>query len=254
MKTYQETLEHAGLSGAQAEVYSALLTHGKQTAGALTKRVEIKRGLVYKVLEDLMALGLVEKEGEGNEVTQFFPRHPSLLLDMVEKKTRELKSAEVSLGGVLPILVSRFNLSSGGPGIRIYEGEEAVVKTMEDSLLAKNIIRSYVDVEAVEKNLKERNAQYMKKRERLQVAKRLLVVDNPFTRELYAKEKSLITDVRFIPRGGVLCEVAMQIYDGKVSYLTLLPKVAIGVVIEDPRIFQMHAFLFDALYEKAEKP
>lgn len=255
MKNYRETLMRSGLSAPQAEVYETLLAHGKQVAGEIAKRVDIKRGLVYKSLDDLVGMGLAEKETGDQEVFRFSPKHPSFLADIVEKKEREVKSAQLSLEGVLPVLISRFNLSSGGPGIRVYEGEEAIRKILDDSLTARKTIRSYVDVEAVEKNIKEINRKYMRQRERLHVAKKLLVADNAFTRDLYKKETGkTVTEVRFIPARSIPFEVTMQIYDGKVSYLTLLPGISVGVLIEDEHIFQMHAFLFDVLYERANNP
>ena len=86
----------------------------------------------------------------------------------------------------------------------------------------------------------------------LDIYKKLLVPDTAFTRDLYSKEKSLVTEVRAIPESIVAFQVTMQIYDGKISYLTLTNDRKLGIIIEDPHIYQMHKYLFEMLYEKAE--
>jgi hypothetical protein len=44
----------------------------------------------------------------------------------------------------------------------------------------------------------------------------------------------------------------MQIYDGKISYITLSKTSKIGVIIEDKNIYQMHKSLFEYIWSKAE--
>lgn len=249
---YTEILQKSGLTEAQAMIFESLIKEKNIKAGKLAKLLPIKRGLVYKSLEDLVMLGLVEKEEKSGEVAQFRPKHPSLLRELVEKRTMAMKDVEQALQGVLPSMVSQYNLGFGAPGVLFYEGLEGIEKVLEDSLTAKEIIYSYVDVEAVEKSIGDINARYMKKRERLDIYKKLLVPDTPFIRGLYTKEKSLVTEVRAIPESAISFEVTMQIYDGKVSYLTLANDRKLGVIIEDPHIYQMHRYLFEMLYDKAE--
>lgn len=253
MTTLTSSLTAAGLTDQQATLYELLLARGRDRASRLVREVPWKRGVVYKILSELVEIGLVEEIKTPGAVTTFAPKHPLSLKDLAERREREARDRTLSLESALPSLVSQFNLSIGTPGVLVYEGKEGVERLMDDSLTAKEVIYSYVDVEAVEKNIGDLNAHYMKKRERLEIYKKLLVFDNPFTRDLYSKEKSLVTDVRIIPSGEHPHEVSMLIYDGKVSYLTLLPDKMLGVLIEDQRIYQMHRHLFEILYEKAEK-
>lgn len=249
---YTETLKQAGLTEAQALVFQALLKEKEAKAGKLAKLLPVKRGLIYKSLDELVVLGLAEKEEDAGKVALYRAKHPAVLRSIVDVKEREVRDAKQALDGLLPALSSDFNLHSSVPGVLVYEGEAGVEEVLNDSLRAKEVIFSYVDVEAVEKNIGEINARYMKKRERLDIYKKLLVPDTPFIRDLYSKEKSLVTEVRAIPQSVTPFEVTMQIYDGKVSYLTLAHDRKLGVIIEDPHIYQMHKYLFEILYEKAE--
>lgn len=247
-----ETLKQAGLSEAQSLVFLALLKEKEAKAGKLAKLLPLKRGLIYKSLDDLVSLGLSEKHEDPGKVALYRAKHPAALRGIIDTKERDVRDAKQALDGLLPALSSNFNLHSSVPGVLIYEGEAGVEEVLGDSLRAKEAIYSYVDVEAVEKEIGEINTRYMKKRERLDIYKKLLVPDTPFIRDLYAQEKSLVTEVRAIPMSATPFEVTMQIYDGKVSYLTLANDRKLGVIIEDPHIYQMHKYLFETLYEKAE--
>lgn len=249
---YTENLKQVGLSEAQALVFEALLKEKEIKAGKLAKYLPLKRGLIYKSLDDLVALGLTEKQEAPGKVALYRAKHPTALRSVVETKERAIRDAERAIEGLLPVLSSDFNLHSSQPGVLVYEGEVGVEKVLDDSLQAKEVIYSYVDVEAVEKNIGEINARYMRKREKLDIYKKLLVPDTPFIRELYAEERSLVTEVRAIPMSATPFEVSMQIYDGKVSYLTLAHDRKLGVIIENPAIYQMHKYLFETLYDRAE--
>ena len=44
----------------------------------------------------------------------------------------------------------------------------------------------------------------------------------------------------------------MQIYDGKISYISLSEGQMIGTIIEDQAIYKMHKALFDFTWSRAE--
>lgn len=249
---YRETLKQAGLTEAQAEVYEALLRHGEQVAGSLTKKTSLKRGLVYKALEDLVKLSLVGKTEEPGEVARFVPKHPTHLRELVGLRQKALKDAELVLDGLLPSLVSEFNLAQGKPGVSIYEGEEGVARILADTLTSHTDIYSYVDPQAVDKYFGQINKKYLKERKAQFIVKHLLVVKSPYIEGRYTKEKYPFTEVRAIEKAPDPFQVALQIYDGKVSYITLLPERIIGVIIEDPNIYALQKFLFERLYAASE--
>ncbi|NTW13470.1 MAG: hypothetical protein HGA31_00370 [Candidatus Moranbacteria bacterium] len=253
---YSETLSKSILTPAQAEVYEALLTHGVRPAGSLAKKTTLKRGLVYKVLDDLVEMGLVEKEEEAGKVARFSPKHPSVLRDLVESRRKALKDAELSLDGLLPSLISSFNLVSGAPGIEIYEGPEGIEKVLNDSLTSKTVILTYADIEAVRKNIDVINRRYMAKREKLGIDKRLLLFDSPVAREYMGKLAPSVTDTRLIPseKGFPVLESAMEIYDGKVSYVTFSSDKMIGVIVHDPFLYELHKHVFEYIWGKTPGP
>jgi len=248
---YEQTLARAGLTGDQAKVYEILLKHGVLPAGKASTYAGLKRGLTYKILGELETLGLVAKHEKSGAVARFEAAHPLKLKDLADQKAREAEDAHVALEGVLGTLVSDFNLASGKPGIQFFEGLGGVKKVLDDSLTSKTEIYSYADIEAIVKYIDTINTAYAAKREKLGIKKRGIFLDTPFARKYLADYHAAVTETRFIHYDAPPFQTIMQIYDGKISYITLQPQKMIGVIIADQHIYEMHKYLFEYLWGTA---
>jgi sugar-specific transcriptional regulator TrmB len=251
---YQDILQKTGLSAPQAEVYEVLLMHGEYPAGPLTRLTSLKRGLVYKVLEDLVEMQLVEKTELEGKVATFAPKHPTHLRELVETRQKALKDAEIVLDGFLPSLTSSFNLISGTPGVSVYEGIEGVQKVLEDSLTSRTEILQYADLEVIVRYSAKSNEKYVTKRSQKDIQTRGLVVDSEFNRQYLTNYHKMVTESRFIKLPpGIHFESLMKIYDGKIAYITYAEKSRLGVIIEDERLYNLHKTLFEYMWQLAEQ-
>ena len=250
---YTEILQKAGLTEPQAVIFEALIKEKDAKAGKLAKLLPLKRGLIYKSLEDLVALGLVEKEEKPGEIARFRPKHPAMLREVAEKRTQAMKEAEAALAGVLPALVSQYNLGSGTPGVLVYEGEEGIEKVLDDSLQSKTEILTYADIEAIAKYIPKENEAYVKNREKFDITKRGIVLDTSFAREYLKGYHAFVTDTHFLKASTHSFESVMMMYDGKISYLTLSEEKKIGVIIADPQLYVLHKTLFEFLWKATEE-
>lgn len=250
---HTQTLQKAGLSESQAIVYEALLTMGSERAGNLAKHTPLKRTLVYRILEDLSALGLIEKEEKPGAVALFTPKHPSSLRSLVEKREEATRQAQEVLGGLLPTLTSRFNLKSGAPGVLVYEGKEGIEKVLNDSLNSKTEILTYADIEPIVKYIDAINRRYASRRDKLGIDKRALLLDTPFAREYMSDYHRLSTDVKLVTLENVPpFQSAMEIYDNRVAYITFAPDKMMGVIIHDPYLYEMHKYLFEYAWKMSQ--
>lgn len=246
---YEQFLIQLGLSKEQAIVYEALIQSGLIPARSITQKTGIKRGMVYKTLEQLIELGLVEKKDNVGKITLFLPAHPNTLRTILEKKNEEVKAVEITLNSVINKLSSDYNLISGRPNVQFFEGLEGMKKVLEDSLSAQTEIYSYADIEIVQKYIPDINAEYVKKREKFNVKKKAILLDTPFSRDFLKDYYKNVTDIKLIKIKSTSFHTVMQIYDNKVSYITLTEKEMIGVIIEDKHIYNMHKDLFEFTWE-----
>ncbi len=248
----ENILIQAGLSEEQALAYQSLLDKGPQRASDLSRWTGIKRGLIYKVLEQLESMTLVSKHGGPGTVAIFSPAHPSLLLSNIERKEKEVALNKEILLSSIGTLSSKYNLIIGKPSIQFFEGEEGVKQVIKDSLTATETILQYVDNEAVNKYIPAENKEYTNKRIKLGIKKRMLSPNSQHTKDRVKTMNSEFIELRVINNTEQF-KTVMQIYNDKVTYLTLSENKKIGVIIEDADIANMHKILFKQLWDKAEQ-
>lgn len=251
MQTDEKILIEGGLSEEQALVYGTLLDRGPMRASALSTWVGVKRGLVYKVLEQLEAMNLVEKKGGEGTVALFAPLHPSRLLDIIEARAKSILLTKETLTYSLGSLSSKFNLLSGKPNVQFYEGKEGIQRVLEDTLTVPKgtEIYTYTDLESIMKYIPEINEAYSNKREKLGIKKKGFLLDTPKARETISNYFTNITETKFIPFDVQEFETVFQIYENKISYITLKEGSMIGIIIEDPFIAKIHRKTFEYIWK-----
>jgi len=254
---FNSTLQDAGLSTDQAVIYELLIKLGQKPASDLTKSLpnthSLSRPQVYKVLDELIARGLVEKHNPAGKVASFSVTHPENLEKQIhiEKQRRDEQFERANKH--LPQLTSLFNLTAGKPGVQYFEGKDGLWQVLEDTLTATEEILTYADVEAINQYIPELNAEYVALREDKHVKKRGLVVDSPAARKFLASYTWQVTTTKLIPRTAALgvFQTIIQIYDNKVSYMTMSEHHLIGIIITDQFIANTHKFLFESMWQVA---
>jgi HTH-type transcriptional regulator, sugar sensing transcriptional regulator len=244
-----DVLYSAGLNEHQAMVYNCLLQGGLLPARSLSSKASLSRPLTYKILDELIQVGLVEKDDKPGAVARFAPAHPFKLKELADKRVEAMQDARNALENGLGKFISDYNLVLGKPGIRLYEGLDGMQQVLDDTLLAKETIYSYADLTMIEKHMGDMNRAYVAKRERLGIKKQALLPDTQENRFLLEGYHIKITDVKLIDIHAAPFGTVMQIYDGKISYFTLGLAHIIGIVIADHNIYDMHKALFTRLWE-----
>lgn len=243
-----------GLNDNQILVYEYLLSFGAQKASIIAKNTPLQRGVVYKTLDELIKLGIIEKNEADSAISLFTPLHPSTLKSLAESQVRSAQNTQNHLDSEIGSLVSMYNLANNKPGIEFYEELDGVKKVLQDSLTARETIYSYADFEAIERNIGKINAEYRKKRNRNFVTKKGIALDTPFARE-FLKDYPPIDreNVRLIPKMEIPFASVMQIYDKKISYISFNENDSItSIIITDPNLYAMHRYLFESLWNSAQ--
>lgn len=246
---YSQLLLNAGLSQIQAETLEYLIKNGTAKAIDIAKNTSLARGVVYKALEELTKLRLVEKIEKTNQVARFRAEHPSRIEEFFDEKERKVKKEKRDFMESLPNLISSYNLGSNKPGVKFLEGEDGIRIALFDTLRSATEIYTFADIKSTNENLKEINDEYAKKRERLGIKKKIIVSDSEENRQFFAGFNSEITQVKFIKKDYYPFKTGMQIYSNKISYQTLEKENKIAVIIEDRNIYQMHRLFFEYMWE-----
>jgi len=265
---YKDILTSINLSAGESTIYEYLLKNGESPAGDIIKRTPLKRGIAYKILDNLVEKGLVvektsvpsQKQGR-RKISHFLPNHPEKLREFIENEHKRFKKAENTLEAVLPALVSDFNLVSGKPGVRFFEGLDGVKKVMNDTLINnfKRQILTFSDVAAYMKYLKDWNMNYYApKRREYKIHEKVIIPNNPLAVDYmneYIKNplSDELTDILFIDHKSYPFETEINIYENKVSFVTFSEKRHIGLIIENKEIFNSLISTFNLIWTTLKK-
>ena len=119
-------LRQLGLTKHESAVYLALLETGPETVAAIAHKAKIDRPLVYRVLPDLLAKGLIAKAPRGKRTT-YSARSPLTLKRLHDQVGDALQES-------LPTLEKKFTQTGSRPGVTYLEGREGIISVYEDIL------------------------------------------------------------------------------------------------------------------------
>jgi len=252
--TDENILIQAGLSEEQALVYGSLLEKGPQKASNLSSWTGIKRGLTYKVLEQLEIMGLVEKKGGDGTVATFYPQHPSLLMHTLEGREKELVLAKEMLTFSLGTLSSKYNLITGKPSVQFFEGLLGMQKLYDDILVVKEdilLIQSNKDRSRPE--IEEIVSSHIKKQVSAKIHVKAITPFVPDTKEYIEKydEQNLVTR-RVVSIEKYNPEAQIMIYGNKVGF-TSFGEILVTTIIDNKEIASTMRATFEGLWSGLEK-
>lgn len=246
ISVYQQALTLAGLTQDQAVIYEFLLKNGKLTARKISQNTPYKRSLVYKYLEDLVKKGLVMRHDEIGKVSVFEPVHPLKLKDFAEKQEEQAKNAQQALDAVLGQMTSDFNLISGRPGVRFFEGKNGIIKIYEEMLAHGQNIESIEDKGEMAAFIPDYVKEFIKKRIKKGLRNRVIAPsDNPIN----VSSESELREVRSIATSKFPFKMDVKIAGRLVSFITFQKENPVGVLVDSQEIADNFRLLFETLWE-----
>lgn len=251
----QDILKQFELDEKEVAVFLQLLQHGELPASTLAYQLKLPRTTVQNILLRLEREELVVKNFQKN--TAYYSALPprEVLLNWETRHRRENQAFQTNVEAfkkVMPELESMMKSNKNLPGVRFYRGIEGVRKVLFDTLNSKTELKDFANIDAMFKYVKEVNDEYVAAREKSPVTKRSLLLDTPFAHEVYESGKyspKSHKGYKWIPSDKYFFSIEMNIYDGKISYLTYVENDLIGVIIENESIYQMHNAIWDMLWD-----
>ena len=249
-------LAKLGLDPKEIDVYLKLLRYGPNRASTLAYQVNLPRTTVQNILLRLEKEQLVTKSIQKN-VHVYAPLHPDNLVRIVEMKKRqknsEFERMAEDLGTIAPELVSMMQANKRIPNVRFYQGKEGVREILFDTLTSKTELKDFANIDAMFKYVKDINDEYVVEREKTSITKRSLLLDTPFAREVYEGGRYSSKShkgYKWIDSNLYPFSLEMNIYDGKISYITYAENDFVGVIVENEHIYKMHDSIWNMLWDK----
>ncbi|MFH1291604.1 MAG: helix-turn-helix domain-containing protein [bacterium] len=252
MKSIQETLMEYGFDPSEAEIYVILQQNGELDVPTILGKTNLSRASVYDSLNFLISKEFVEYRKQGRRAF-YRPSHPTKLFGLIEQKKRESSIIGQEMEQTIRDLTGMYNITQNKPGVRFFEGKEGLIEALYDTLNETGPIYAYIDSDAVDEFTADINKDYIKKRIKKGISKKILALDTPETRKVFKEEINDLTEFKFLPKEIRPFGTAMQIYGNKISYFTLRENDVIALIIDDPHICQMHKNIFAYFWNKQEQ-
>lgn len=255
-----ESLKKLGFDEKEITVYTQLLKAGPARAGILAYQCNLPRTTTQNILIRLEEKNVVSKAQEGSNYV-YTAAHPENLLFLIEIQKREsMKKYNDLLEEVTKITPDLVKLTQGYkniPRVHFYRGKEAVRRVLFDTLSSKTELKDYANIDAMFKYVRDINDEYVLEREKTDITKRSLLLDTPFARQIYEKSdysSKSHKGYKWINAELYPFSLEMNIYDGKVSYITYVENNFVGVIIENEHIYELHNSIWNLAWDIIPAP
>ena len=191
----RQFLSEIGLTGAEADVYTALLSMGASPAGRIAAHTKQYRKNVYDALSHLAQKGLVTSAIEDKR-KYFQAKSPENLANYLLEKEGKLAGQKKELEALLPDMKSRFQRLEPEIESEIYRGNEGIKAILRECLEHREVlfIGATGDVEG---RLPYFWPGYNELREKRKVGWKLLLVHEARNRKI---TKSKYYEYRILPK------------------------------------------------------
>lgn len=230
-----------GLSLHAGETYLALLALGSGTVAAIAREAKIERPLVYRVLPELMSLGLIARVTKGKR-QEYSPMPPERLKELYLKLGTDLEQA-------FPLMRSRYEKAKNASHVKQLSGVNGIVAVYDDIVECMPIggtFYRYSSSKTPRKRDQYVSKSYAVKRD----AKKLerFVITNKANAE--KKRSKLERAVKTVPLGTDLFsyDITEIIYGDKVAFIDYGKETA--TIIENKEIARFQERLFKLLYQR----
>ncbi len=234
-----------GLTEKEIRVVQKTVEAGPQPASTIARLAELPRNTTRSILDELVKKGIMVKSKRAN--TQYYgvERKENLIRAVQYRRLRAQEEADRQLellenyGDEL----SSRQWAKSRPRITFYEGTSGLEKVYEDTLTAKNGIRSWASFEGMHEAMPDYFTTYYDRRAAKNIHIRSIHPDSPLARERQKYDAKELRESKLVPSDRYRWIPEIQVYDNKVNIASWKEKL--GIIIESPEIASALAAVFD---------
>ena len=250
----KQKLTLLGLTDNQAEIYLLLLKQGLASLLELSRRININRTTIYRIVEDLKKLNLVEEvlDDRGVKVKAVAPENLNLLLTQKETELTQLKS---NISSLISDLSAINDQPAPSTQVVYFRGQSGLKQLLWNILKAKGESVGYgyadwnqsVGRDFAEKLRAERVKRQIFDRE-IQNTDQL----GPMSDWTKIKDYGQIYECRFLDKKIVNIKHDTYIYNDVFAFFYFIKDEMFGLEIHNPEIAKTQKQIFEILWKLAK--
>lgn len=249
----EQVLKGLGLSEKESEVYLQLIkSSGIQPASIIAQKLELNRTTVYKILLKLSKIGLATKTMKHGIIC-FLAEDPDKNMEkLLIKQKNKLDLVSSLFIEAIPEIKSMLKEELLTPKVRYYEGLEGVKRVYEDTLIEKEVIYAFENVEHMALEIQDFLwREYVPKRTEKGIFAYVITPKNPGNEDFRSKDKKCARETRFIPEKKFPMEIEINVYGKKTAFFSYKHKEMFGVIIESAAIANSMRAIFNFCWNYA---
>lgn len=247
MNNHINLLEKLGLSQKEARLYLISLETGPATISKLAHKSGVKRGTIYEFLDEMIEKGLLEVIISGKR-RLYRGLEPQKLKKIIDRQ-RDI------LDNLVPDLSLLMLNNPQKPRIKFYEGKEGLLLAYNEilDLPDGSEVLGYATFEGIYKIFSEKAiGNYIQKRINNKIKQKLIMPTDKYAQSHVEDDKKELRETILIPRKQFFITNEINIYQDKVSIMSL-GEEKIAVVMESKQIADTQRAIFNLLWSNLRK-
>lgn len=247
-----EFLSDFGLEKSEIDIYLTLLEKGQQTTLQVAKNTNIPRTSVYRLLENLLAKGLIE-ETVTKEQTRLKVSDPERLTNALKQKQNQIKRLENNFLEVKNTILNFSGKIPASTKVCYYQGAEGMKQMLWNLLRTKDDFRGYSYCTPVETTGEKFAVEWAVEFNERKIKARDLYSDHylqSIKKHPYPKSISWPTwESRYISSTLLTIDHQVDIYNNVVAFYDWHGGEVFGVEIYNPKVANLQKQMFDLIWK-----
>ncbi len=243
------SLKELGLTDHEANLYLISLKLGPSSIVTLAESLQISRPNVYKVIKSLENHGLTKFSDKTKFSRDFIVEPPTVILDKIRDKKRNLAEIDQNLTINLPELLTMYQQGANDSKIKIYKDKSTYINIFKQSLEeeSKEILFFGSSKDFVQFISWDVEKKWIEDRVKKGIYIKVLSVPSDFSDTLVTSDEKELRKTKIIESKDF--SSSFMLFGNKVVFWQ--PKAPLAIVIQDQFIYEMMKVVFEKAWEQA---
>lgn len=247
-----DILTSLSLTNKEIRIFQTTVEAGPQPASQIARLCNLPRNTVRSMLDVLVRKGLMVKTRRAN--TQYYG--PETKENIIRQLKFKRVSFDETIGRQIELLetygdeLSKHRWSKSRPKVTFYEGISGLEKVYEDTLTAREGLRSWASTDEMLETMPAYFETYFARRAQKGISMKSIHPDTPSARAITSRDIEEMRESALVPVDLFRWTPEIQVYDEKVNIASWKEKL--GVIIESAEIAEAMKVIFDLSYQAAK--
>lgn len=247
-------LQKLGLGENEATLYNLMLAQPKSTVQELQSKTPFPRTMLYYILNNLKAVGLVTYKKSGWR-TEYLAESPDRLYELLAKREEDFKIDTQQIQKLVPELKNTYRLANERPDTQILVGIDNYKLALEGMLQSNpEIILQYKYTGPKGVPGFEVRADLEARRLHKRIPLKMIVANNDLARS-WVKQQPYddYTWHRYAPPGLDVCTNDVYLFGNKMLFVTHDNREPISLLVEEKELSKIQTNLFLFIWQMSQE-